>query len=362
MPIKPEEVQKRFLAFAETECQGNSPLYYDLSIRIAQAGELLAMASHSRAGQPVANLFLASVHYLVLQDAGSEPGKYYPSVTGRTTAEIPFHIFKQFCLNHEREIRTLLSTQIVQSNVISRCSYLMPVFSRLIARENRPVTLIDIGTSAGLTLNFDRYEYWYNGKKCWGNSRVVIRGTVRDSAIPDIPEIGQPITKIGIDQHVIDPADPREALWLKALVWPDQLDRFRTMEEALKRMDPREISFVKGDLLRDFEGIASRVPPRQNLMVYATHVLYQLSTLDRGRFHDMLDRIGQQRDYYFLSVEGIKPLVERYGSTGTVVELTHYKDGKKTCSCLAETNGHGNWITWKDGLALSKEPETQSRN
>ena len=41
----------------------------------------------------------------------------------------------------------------------------MPIFSKIIFEENKPTTIIDIGTSAGLTLNFDKYEYWYNVQK-----------------------------------------------------------------------------------------------------------------------------------------------------------------------------------------------------
>ena len=61
----------------------------------------------------------------------------------------------------------------------------------------------------------------------------------------------------------------------------------------------------------------------------------------------MLERIGQFRDFYFLSVEGIKPLLEKYNSKETVIELTSYKNNHKIETFIAETNGHGNWINWK---------------
>ena len=64
-------------------------------------------------------------------------------------------------------------------------------------------------------------------------------------------------------------------------------------------------------------------------------------------FYDMLKRIGKERNYYFLSVEGIKMLQERYNTKETVIELTQYKNKQETKTFLAETNGHGNWIKWK---------------
>lgn len=61
----------------------------------------------------------------------------------------------------------------------------------------------------------------------------------------------------------------------------------------------------------------------------------------------MLERVGQLRDFYFLSGEGIKILLEKYTSKETVIELTKYKNKQKIVKLLAETNGHGNWIKWK---------------
>ena len=49
----------------------------------------------------------------------------------------------------------------------------------------------------------------------------------------------------------------------------------------------------------------------------------------------------------FFCIEGIKPLLEKYKSKETVIELTAYKNKYKTETFIAETNGHGNWIRWK---------------
>ena len=219
-------MKKRFLAFADTECKGNSALYYGLSIHIANDSELLNIAASTREGQPVPNIFFGAVHYLLLKNQDEQLAKYYPSIQRNCFTEIPFELFKVFCLDNENKIRKIISTRIVQTNVISRCAYLMPIFSKIITQENKPTTIIDIGTSAGLTLNFDKYEYWYNGQKVFGESNVLVKSSTVDSPIPKIYPIWQPIQKIGIDQNVVDPTDKDEIFWLKALVWTDQLERF----------------------------------------------------------------------------------------------------------------------------------------
>lgn len=340
-------LKERFLAFAETECKNNSELYYKLSIQIANDDELLNITADTRRGQPIPNIFFAAIHYLLLKKQDAELAKYYPSIQKNHFSEIPFGIFKAFCIENENKIRKLVSTRIVQTNVINRCSYLMPIFSKLIAEENKPATIIDIGTSAGLTLNFDIYEYWYNDQKVFGKSKVITKSIILESSIPIIYNISQPIIKIGIDQNIIDPTDEDEILWLKALVWTDQLERFVAIDEALKLNEIKNIHFIKAETVLDFEREILKADITQTLIIYATHVLYQFSQDQKEEFYAMLERVGQLRDFYFLSVEGIKILLEKYNSKETVIELTQYKNKQKTVKLLAETNGHGNWIKWK---------------
>jgi hypothetical protein len=342
-----QKIKDRFIAFAETECKDNSALYYTLSIKIANDVALLKITTATRIGQPIPNIFFAAIHYLLLKNSEHELAKYYPSIQKKQIAAIPFSLFKTFCTAHENEIKEIISTRIVQTNVINRCSYLMPIFSKIIAAENRPTTIIDIGTSAGLTLNFDKYEYWYNDQKIYGDSKVINKSNILSSDIPIVFPITQHITKIGIDQNIIDPTDEDEILWLKALIWTDQLERFVAIEEALKLDELKNINFIEAKAITDFEKEILNADKTQTLIVYATHVLYQFSDRDKNEFYAMLERVGQKTDFYFLSVEGIKILLEKYNTKEIVIALTQYKNKQKTETFIAETNGHGNWIRWK---------------
>jgi len=342
-----EYIKERFLSFAETECKGNSNLYYILSFQIADDAELLNIALNTRQGQPIPNIFFAAIHYLLLKNQDNELAKYYPSIQKYFVTEIPFDIFKSFCLTNKNEIIKIISTRIVQTNVITRCSYLMPIFSKLIKEESKSTTIIDIGTSAGLTLNFDKYQYWYNDEKVYGQSDVIVKSKIVDSEVPTIFDISYPLTKIGIDQNLIDTPDKDEIMWLKALVWTDQIERFIAIDEALKLDELKIIKFIQAETVSDFEKVILKTDKTQNLIIYATHVLYQFTQNQKDEFYSMLERVGQIRDFYFLSVESIKSLLEKYHSKETVIELTSYKHKRKTLTFIAETNGHGNWIRWK---------------
>lgn len=92
-------IKERFLAFAESECKGNSELYYQLSIRVSNDDELLKIAAFTRTGQPIPNIFFAAVHYLLLKNPGHELAKYYPSIQKNMSQKSRSLFLKSFVLN-----------------------------------------------------------------------------------------------------------------------------------------------------------------------------------------------------------------------------------------------------------------------
>jgi len=343
-----EQIANTFRVFAEEECKGNSELYYKLTNQIADDPDLVELAAHVRYGQPIPNSFLASVHFLLLSKPDEELVKYYPSISALPIHEIPYALFKSFCFENKEQIISIIQNRIVQTNVISRCSYLAPIFSILIAdNPDKDVTIIDIGTSAGLTLNWDKYEYHYNNGIAIGTNNAKVNAEVRNSSLPEFHLPEKTIRKIGIDQNIIDPTNIEDARWLKALIWPDQLERFAALNAALKIDDLKTIEFIQASTVSEWEKVISAIPPKDLLIVYCTHAMYQFPMEMRDEFWKMLDRIGDGRDFYFLSAEGIKSQREKYQTQNTVVELTTYKNGAKTQSLMAEVNSHGKWFIWK---------------
>ncbi len=62
----------------------------------------------------------------------------------------------------------------------------------------------------------------------------------------------------------------------------------------------------------------------------------------------MTNQLDKKEIFIFLSVEGIKNLLDRYNTKEIVIELTYFKNKQRTEVFLAETNGHGNWIKWNN--------------
>ena len=335
-----------FKRFAETECKEVSPMYYKLSQNIAEDDELISIASFSKQRQPMPNLIFEAVHFLLLNNKDDELAKYYPSITADYKQDLPFELFKNFCLKNKEEIINIEQTKIVQTNSLNRTAYLMPMLSHLF--EDKEINIIDIGTSAGLTLNMDKYEYHYNGKHSLGKSGVKIKSEIKDGNLPKFNNPVRIIKKIGIDQNPLDLKIESNEKWLKALIWADLTERVEKMEQAISVAKQANIEFKKASDLVSFKRIIQEQNNNIPLVIYHTHMLYQFNQEERESFWKLIDEVGNKRDITYIATEGSRVFKTDYGLRGILVELTEYKNGTKNNRIIAETNGHANWIKWKN--------------
>lgn len=231
-------IAKKFNDFALLECEGSSELYKQLALQVAKDYHLLELCLSAREGQPIPNLFIGAVHYLLLQGTDHELQKYYPSIgDDRKEDRRLFSTFKDFCLANVNEIKFLLKNKLVQTNEVRRCAYLYPLFCYVYKQSNKPLSLIEIGTSAGLQLMWDHYSYSYNKKDLYGNkgSHVHLTSKVRRGRLPyHLLSLTPPVNdRIGIDLHVSDLSDEEEYLWLKALIWPEHKIEWKISNDPL---------------------------------------------------------------------------------------------------------------------------------
>lgn len=129
------QLSVRFKNFADIECKGSSRLYELLSRKIAEDDEILELSSFARIGQPVPNLLLGAVHYLLLKGRDHLLRDYYPSIVpDPKEIEGAFVHFKDFCQIYRDEIISLLKIKLVQTNEVRRCAYLYPTFVMFIIK------------------------------------------------------------------------------------------------------------------------------------------------------------------------------------------------------------------------------------
>jgi hypothetical protein len=333
-------LSERFRLFAERECRGSSPLYGHLAANIANDTTILQLAAQSSVGQPVPNLLLGAVHYLLLRGIEHPLAEYYPSIENDSREpSTAFHNFKEFCIQYENELIQIIKSKLVQTNEVRRCTYLYPSFCYIHQLTGKPLALIEIGTSAGLQLLWDKYSYSYNTNGKYGdvNSVLEITAEIRGDKFPFLFEQSPPVTsRIGLDLHVNNVNDPEDYLWLKALIWPEHKERISHFNKAAMCVQKERLELIEGDGVSLLPHIASNIAGDSTICVFHTHVANQLPYESKNMLEEHIRALGQERDVFHL-----------YNNMWDVdLHLDYYMGGKEYKNTVAKTDGHGRWFQW----------------
>ena len=333
------DVSAQFTDFAQY-CVDSSVLYGFLTVRIAKDEELLAIAAHCQPGQPTPNMLFGAVHYLLHGGQPNPLSRYYPSLT--LNHESPDHVFpsfKKFVLSNAEHIIEILQTRLVQTNEVQRSAFLYPSFltaSRLF--DNRPLSLIEIGPSAGFNLLWDQYLYQYNDQEPVGlpNSSLTLTSSYRGDARPDfsgpMPTISR---RIGIDLHPIDLMDRDEIQWLQALIWPEHFERKMRLNKAIRIAMVNPIEMIQGNAFELLPQVLAEVPETEIAAVYHTFVANQFSEEQRQTLLKIVEDFGSKRD-----VIHIHNCIEPH------LHATIYRNGERIDIPLATGDPHARWIEW----------------
>lgn len=318
----------------------SSGLYEFLTVRIAKDKELLTIATHSQAGQPIPNMLFGAVHYLLANGKVDPLSRYYPSLT--LNHESPDHVFpafKKFVLTHSQQIIEMLETRLVQTNEVRRSAFLYPAFktvNRLF--DNKPLSLIEIGPSAGFNLLWDHYLYQYDTEESIGlsDSSLTLTSSFRGDGRPDLSG-SMPLvrSRTGIDLHPIDLMDRDQIQWLQALIWPEHHERKMRLNKAIRIAMVNPVEMIQGNALEVLPRVLASVPETEVAAVYHTFVANQFTEEQRQSLLKIVEDYGSKRD-----VIHIHNCIEPH------LHATIYMNGERFDMALAHTDPHGRWIEW----------------
>lgn len=126
-----------------------------------------------------------------------------------------------------------------QTNEVGRAAALAAGFLTIAAETCKPLSLLEIGASAGLNLRWDSYRHDLGGLT-WGDPASPVRLTP-DWSGPPPPNVPVAVAaRAGCDLAPIDTRDPVARLRLRSYVWADQTARRARLDAAigLSLLDP----------------------------------------------------------------------------------------------------------------------------
>ncbi|MFT3811464.1 MAG: DUF2332 domain-containing protein [Micropepsaceae bacterium] len=333
---------------------GDCPLYELVANAIADDPAMQAVTGAARPGQPPANMLFAAVHDTLLAGADHELRLYYSHLlkdgeTVRTPDAGTYAVFGDFVARHRDAIDPLIATRVTNTNEVRRSAYLRAGYAAVAAEAGRPLGIVELGPSAGLNLNWDRYQYEYrleNGGVLKGGppSALVIDCAVRGAPPPvpaDPPAVG---SRVGLELNAVDLNAAADRRWLVALLWPGLPERIARMEKALAIATDHPPPVIAGDALANLPGALAAVAEDHAAVVTHSMVTYQWDQTMRDRLEAILLEAGRGRVVWRL----FQDTIARDADPAVyLLRLRRYAGGAMEERVLAEVHHHGAWIAWR---------------
>jgi hypothetical protein len=226
---------------AELEQAGRSRLYVELmrgAAADADAGGIVAAIFDGDPATPasVPELrLLAALHHLVLSGEAPRLARHFPSAGGDAPPADAWPAARRTLAEHEAVVRRL-ARRTVQTNEPGRCAALYGGLLGLSERHGLPIRLLEIGASAGLNLNADRFRYVVGGAPL-GEAASPLEFVEPWEGTPVADPAGAAARlriseRAGCDHAPIDPTTPAGLLELQSYIWPDEPERLERIVHA----------------------------------------------------------------------------------------------------------------------------------
>ncbi len=368
-----QPLSDHFRGFATVAERDGGTTYPAICRGVADDDVVLSLLDGAPLPQRRPLLLLAAVHYLLLAGADHLLAGYYDTVAElRGTPADPAppedvtEVFMDFCRTHRGALERLIGTRTTQTNEVGRCTALMPGLCHIAAlyRWEVPLSLLDLGTSAGLNLLFDDYGYTYRaaaGDAALSagppDSGVALECSARGD-LSELPALRFPAMaeRVGLDLSPVDPFSDDAVLWLLACQWPDNPARFGRLRAALAnvRASPRPPRLERGDMVTDLARVAATMPGTNPLVVFHSWVAAYLDEPRQRRLAAQVRALNEGRPVHHLYCEtpfetpGLptppSPVPREGPDLATT--LVHIGPHGAAPVRLADTHPHGYWIRW----------------
>ena len=309
-----------------------APLFSFLHRVIAEDDDLFDLAEEAQPDQLSARMLLSAVHYLLLGDPSDPLAKYFPSITPEPLApEGAATPFKAYCQAHRAEILDILHTRTLQTTNTDRAAQVLFALNEVTKTAGKPLSIIEVGCSAGLLTLFDHYAYQFNDGVRLGRAEAPVtvssfRFLGEAPARPDhIPQIR---SRVGLDLNPVAVEAPEARRWILACSVADQVDKFQELKTALEYRARMPLEVVAGDAMRTLPAALAKMDGA--VCVFHSRCLYQWPPAAQDAFNAMLRKLSETRDIHRIGIEATAGQLYADDQEGTISEIVHtvYRGGE----------------------------------
>jgi len=309
-------IASEFRGFVEAAAAAPSPLYAELSAAVADDDVVLDFLVDLPRTRQQPMLLFGAIAFLDGPPAGPEQ-------------------LRAAIRNDGERIRETMLSRFTQTNEPARCAALLTALGDITG----PVGLVEVGSSAGLCLYPDRYSYEFDGRPLGPRSAVHLT-TTTTGPVPVPERLPHVAARVGIDRNPLDPADPDDRAWLRALVWPgpNAAARLDRLDAAAGIAGQEPATVLTGDLIDRLPEALDLLPAGCTPVVFHTAVLAYLERARREEFADLVTSLGVR--WVAQEAAGIAPGVGKDVAPPESFVLS--VDGRP----VAVTAPHGGRIDW----------------
>lgn len=333
-----------------------SPFTEELLARCAddiEAGGIVARLTDGWPGHPRADavsLRLAgALHAAALTGRDPKLAAEYPEARPDWSMDRIWPLARDFLQREEAHVRDFMKSP-PQTNETARATGLACGFLWLAERSPEPFHLLELGASAGLNLNWDRFAYSYPPWEKSGVAGPVIPTRIEGPA-PQWRDIAI-ASRTACDQNPLDPANPDNQLRLRSYIWADQTARMERLNAALDLGRATGSKPEKADAAEWVRRKLDGQLPEGTSVVYHS-VFYQYPPVAaRQAISEAIEEAGartsagQRLAWVRFEPESVIGRHD-HSSANYVVNVVSWDNGRRSEATLAEVDPHGRSMVWR---------------
>jgi len=320
------------------------------------AGRVLAPHAHAPFEDAYVLRLLAGMHRMVIAGDAPALAAHYPATGGEATggegdAPAAFVVIQEMLREPPPEVLEMFARP-PQTNEVGRSAALASGLLVVADVLGLPLSVREIGSSAGLNLRLDRYWYEQDGAG-WGSTASAVRFV--DQWRGGTPPFGADLEiadRRGCDRDPIDATSTAGALTLLSYIWPEPPERFVRARDAIAAARDVPVTIDRADALGWVpEQLANR--PSGTALVVMHSVMWQyLDAATQRAIRDSLSDAGRAAtpDAPVAWVR-LEPNEELYVPAELRVSIWEGHSREPREQLLATSGFHGGELTWVAGIA-----------